>query len=490
MIIYQEEIFHIIIQFCGGLFAIHTASLVNRNWYLSLREKNKPSIESLWTLMFNQEFPYLELIDGEIQKLSEYKTAIARYVAMVNVRSKDLKLLVTHASTYFSEEFIEELTSDKCMKCVDFLFNHSLQMIPYDVDNDDNIPVGYSKLGGHADLPMNYSISESLSFVLQVNLRHASAFTRYSGLLPQEGMLYFFVHKLENESEPPVIYLSQSDLKKYGKLARRSDIEPLDDTPKLLHFRYKLRLPYEITCNILKRSWKKTSSQHTIGNFQKIWNNLRRRYEMDHETCFQSEFDSISDDPLLLLDRISHVSEEDAHFIYGRFNGFKLINLHEVLESDENPLTAYEVLSRYNMKNEEDPYQHIYQYESIEQLLESEDRTSKNYIRINQFNFDVLYHVPVDNFSQYKYYNFRECESNDVINNDNYSYILLMKSDTRDKCEAALNNQGANEILTALDQMTRLQLLVVEYANDQYFFNIRSRFLIERDFSKVTWFTM
>ncbi|MCC5944534.1 MAG: DUF1963 domain-containing protein [Bernardetiaceae bacterium] len=63
--------------------------------------------------------------------------------------------------------------------------------------NEDNMPLGISKIGGRPDLPPNMKWEtyqgKSLTFFAQVNLKEFNPFDK-NQLLPQSGMLYFFFY--------------------------------------------------------------------------------------------------------------------------------------------------------------------------------------------------------------------------------------------------------------------------------------------------------
>ncbi len=84
----------------------------------------------------------------------------------------------------------------------------SIRVVTKHVENENDIPIGQSKIGGRPDLsqhiewptasPSSYEPHPSLSFLAQFNLKDIKPFDE-ENLLPQQGMLYFFVGITEHK---------------------------------------------------------------------------------------------------------------------------------------------------------------------------------------------------------------------------------------------------------------------------------------------------
>jgi hypothetical protein len=271
------SILHSILLFTGGRFSIQIATDVCKTWrrYLLLdsnsnannSKQQQQQIMRFWNTMYYLEFPYAKYIE-KFQQIPKDKCKL--YRDFVQTRVHYMK-----AIWYFgrkvglSDIFLEEFT---CTSQVTdprvALFGHALVAVPVSVDNDSDkcIPIGNSKIGGCPDLPPYYGIdTHNLDFLMQINLKHASFFTEFSSLFPQEGMLYVFLPatRIDNNDDTQYLrYLSPSDIESNGGLQRRKIVkrghclmEPGEDyliEPHILDFRYAFEMPSSILSKDLR----------------------------------------------------------------------------------------------------------------------------------------------------------------------------------------------------------------------------------------------
>lgn len=146
-------------------------------------------------------------------------------------------------------------------------------------EDDQEIPVGASKLGGAPDLPPNeqwpyWKEGEPLSFICQLNLAEVAKHDVYK-VLPTSGMLYFFCDAEDDQGVPPVGLPQDKGRWKFiyfdGDFL---ELRRLPVPPELLQYTGNYHdayfAPHEVTFqpHVTIPSWHTHGRKHSIGSIE------------------------------------------------------------------------------------------------------------------------------------------------------------------------------------------------------------------------------
>ncbi|MCQ3931963.1 MAG: hypothetical protein DPW16_16040 [Chloroflexi bacterium] len=139
--------------------------------------------------------------------------------------------------------------------------------------DDHEIPVGASKLGGAPDLPPNeqwpyWKVGEPLSFICQLNLAEATQHDAQK-VLPTSGMLYFFCDVRDNRGVPPTGGLDDKGRWKF--IYCNGDFSELRHSPFPQELSHKeIFAPYAVTFqqHVTIPSWHSDLRRHLVGTVE------------------------------------------------------------------------------------------------------------------------------------------------------------------------------------------------------------------------------
>jgi hypothetical protein len=401
-----QEIVHMIFQFAGGAFVLRTGRYVCKGW-LSYADD-----DSLWEGVFTQQFPWISLPKGSNKKeefMSLFHTTRKRTLIIKNTTEK----------SNLNEEFALELLTRKWVRDPRMVFLHKLLIFGFNVDNEDTIPVGFSKFGGKPDLPRNYTpnFPDGYLFYCQINLNHANFFVHESELLPPRGMLYIFLPLstiCAYENYNWVIYLSPEEIKQHGGLERR---------------------------NIPSEEEEETADEYSVPPCRI---EFRLDFEIPRGDGFYGEFTELNADQLQVLQSLTKTSErglrslltgtnqilpmivgyepdcisetdhflfDDDYFLRSNFINMKTVPLTELLEKEETSISAQTALDRFNARYPNEKSDVIFKREvedfnirlreKKEKKEKKEKIEKKKFITIDKGDLQVAYKEGRDSLIRY-----------------------------------------------------------------------------------------
>jgi hypothetical protein len=372
------EIISLIFHYAGGSFVIRIGCNVCKDW------ANCANEESLWEELFVQQFPW-KCTSGS--KMEEF---ISIFYSAFRKRTEIIKEAV---SEFVDHKFAKELLTRKWIKDPRLVFYTKLRLYGYKVNDEAEIPVGFSRIGGKPDLPKNYipNLPDDYLFFFQINLNHANFYVHETELLPPRGMLYVFIPTVYDKHERYnwIIYLSPDEIKHHGELVEKTQYEAKADTKLYkIDFAVEYGFPSRIELEQLFGDLNddELNVLAALGNYISL-KDPYRSFPKDCDTDL-SLFGYETPDCIDIADQ--HFLFDDDYFLRSSFSNLKIIPLSELLDDDETSLSGQILLERFTVRYPNDKSDIICK-QMFENFQSDREKQDTQFITIEKNNLRVSY---------------------------------------------------------------------------------------------------